>query len=325
MIAVAGSINWDIVVRVPHLPQVGETVLGSGASSGLGGKGANQAVAAARASAAGDSITGNRVRLIGSVGSDGFGGSARRVLEAEGLDLEHLHSDETSTGIALIGVDALGQNSIMLAPGANHSLQPEAVDQQAFEATDLLLVQLEIPLEIALIALRNARAIGVRTVLNASPVPSQSTSSLLVDVDVLLVNEVEAGQLLDRPRPATPTQALEYARLLHSHGPAVVLTLGADGAVWCDASGCGHAPGHTITVLDTTGAGDAFAGALAVALGETSSLERAVRFSNAAGALAATREGAAASSPNRSEIESFLRQSEHRCNGPHQVDLKEHT
>jgi ribokinase len=200
VIAVVGSVNWDIAVRVPHLPQVGETVLGTGARSGLGGKGANQAVAAARASTTEDLKT-NRIRLIGRVGRDEFGRSARRALEAAGLDLEHLDDDATGTGIALIGVDPIGQNSIMIAPGANHAIRPEAVNRRAFAGVHLLVVQLEIPLEIALAALRNARALGVRTLLNASPVPSQLSSSLLGDVDVLLVNEVEAGQLLDRPRP----------------------------------------------------------------------------------------------------------------------------
>ena len=298
MIAVVGSVNWDIAARVDHLPRPGETVKGSSLASSLGGKGANQAVAAARA--------GGRVRLIARVGSDGFGASARKVLEREGLDLSRLEPTQSATGVALIGVDETGQNSIIIAPGANQGLLPEAIDRAALDGVRVLLAQLEVPLGTVQAALQVARTAGVRTVLNASPTLDALGPEFLKNVDVLLVNEVETAQLLGRPEPQTLDDALECARALQTHVTSVVLTLGARGAVWREVNGTGHEAGRRVRAVDTTGAGDAFAGALTVALEEGASLAQAVAFANAAGALAATRPGAATSAPTRTEIETML-------------------
>ena len=295
MISVVGSVNWDLRVRVPALPHPGETALGVDMSQGLGGKGANQAVAASRAGAP--------VTLIGAVGADHFGHLARTVLGQDPLNLDFLQTVAAATGVALIGVDDEGNNSILVAPGANAQW---AFDPASLAGTALLLTQLEFPLDTACAALQAARSLGARTVLNASPVPAGMAADVLALADVLVVNEPEAATLVPEA-PGGVLGALEAARLLRTHCSAVVITLGRHGAVWADQRGQGHVPSPEVQALDTTGAGDAFAGALCAALHEGADLYTAVRFACAAGASAATRPGAASSAPRRPEIEARLR------------------
>jgi ribokinase len=295
MISVVGSINWDRVLRVPHLPLPGETVAGTELLEGLGGKGANQAVAAKRA--------GGQVTFFASVGDDEAGHSATQILKQEGIILE-LYTSRLPTGTALIGVNADGQNSIMIYPGANADLSLTSVSLERLGR--FVLLQLELSKETWQHAVRLAKQKGSVVVVNASPLSSDVTLEDFAGVDVLIVNEVEAGQLLGGSRATNAPQALEYARRLQRVCPAVVITLGAEGAIWAQDKQTGVSQGYPVNVVDTTGAGDAFAGALVVALSEGHAIADGVRFANAAGALATLSAGAGTSAARREDILAFL-------------------
>jgi ribokinase len=298
MIVVVGSLNMDLVVRVPSFPAPGETLLGSDYARHPGGKGANQAVAAARA--------GGRVAMIGRVGRDAFGEALTRGLAVDGVQAHAvLAIAGVPTGVAFISVDAAGQNCIIVSPGANARLAPEDVLPADVEGAEVVLLQLEIPLETALRAAHLGRRAGARVVLNLAPAHAIEPRRLR-DVDVLLVNESEAaavgGATLEQVARDPERAAAELAALV----PAVVLTLGAAGAAWADGGAAGIVPGFAVDVVDTTAAGDAFAGALAVRLAAGVPLADAVRFANAAGALAATRPGAQPSLPTAEAIARLL-------------------
>lgn len=300
-IVVVGSLNMDLVVQAPHIPVPGETVMGHDFGTFPGGKGANQAVAAAR--------LGAEVTLVGRVGADEFGQRLLRRLETEGVDVKHVGVDEqAATGIALITLEASGENSIVVAPGANMRLLPTDVvaTWQDLEGVDALVMPLESPLESVIAAAGLARKRGIRVMLN--PAPAQPLpATLLEQVDVLVPNESEAAALTGMP-VETLAQAEAAAHKLSARGAgAVVLTLGARGALLLGADGVGqHFPAHRIQVVDTTAAGDAFVGALTVALAEGQPLERAVRWGNGAGALATTKLGAQPSLPGRGGMEGLV-------------------
>ena len=297
-IVVVGSSNTDMVVRVPHLPAPGETVLGGSFLMAAGGKGANQAVAAAR--------LGAQVKLVARVGQDVFGEAALLGLEREGIDTQHISVDlETASGVALITVDDTGENSIAVAPGANRRLSPTDVQraQAAILDADVLLLQLEVPLETVQMAAELAHQAGVRVILNPAPAPgSPLPPALLVCVDVLTPNEKEAGDLTGAP----DSLGQAARRLLDMGVEAVVITLGARGALIATPEGQQTVPGFPVEAVDTTAAGDAFNGGLAAALAEGRPLAEAVRFANACGALAATRLGAQPSLPTAEEVDVFL-------------------
>lgn len=297
MILVVGSLNMDLVLQVEHLPTPGETVLGGAYEAFPGGKGANQAVAAAR--------LGGQVRMVGRVGEDAFGRALKAGLKREGVDVGGVLPTLGPSGVAFILVDPKGQNQIAVAPGANGRLLPQDLTEAAFQGIQVVLLQLEIPLETALRALSLGRAAGARTLLNAAParpLPPEAWAQ----TDLLLVNEGEGAALLGADPPRTPEEALALARRLRAQGPGVVLTLGAQGVVWA-LEGEGHLPAFPVQAVDTTAAGDAFAGALAVALDEGWPWAEALRFACAAGALAAARTGAQPSLPRRAEVEALLR------------------
>lgn len=296
MIVVVGSLNMDLVLRVARLPRPGETVLGEAYETHPGGKGANQAVAAAR--------LGGRVRMLGRIGEDGFGRTLKASLVQEGVDVSWVRETPGPSGAAFILVDPAGQNQIAVAPGANARLAPGDLPETAFREAKVLLLQLEIPLETVAQAVALGRNAGSRILLNAAPA-QKLPSSVWQEVDLLLVNEVEAAQLAEASLPRTPEEALNLARRLRRLVPQVVLTLGAQGAVWSGEEE-GHLPAFAVRAVDTTAAGDAFAGALAVALAEGMRMRVALRFASAAGALATTRPGAQPSLPFRSEVEAFL-------------------
>jgi len=294
-IVVVGSINMDLVVRAPHLPQPGETIIGSDFKTFPGGKGANQAVAAAR--------LGGHVKMIGRVGNDAFGTQLLRTLHDDRIDTTFVQRDaEAPSGVALITVEEAGQNTIVVASGANARVTPADVDAAAaaFEGAAVLLLQLECPLPTVRHAIEAARQHQVRVILN--PAPSQPLDvQLLSQVDYLVPNQIELALL-------TQADALEEGvqRLKALGIKQVVVTLGGDGAAVFDNDQAYQLPPHQVNVVDTTAAGDAFVGGFAVALVESKSTRAAAEWGNAAGALAVTRAGAQPSLPARAELAGFL-------------------
>lgn len=304
-IVVLGSLNMDFVVRTEHLPSPGETVLGKAFQMIPGGKGANQACAAGRL--ASSAI----VRMVGRVGHDIFADQLRASLTAAGVDVSAVTAARNeATGVALIGVDAGGQNTIIVASGANAEFPASDVEdlRASFLHSGYALFQLETPLETVEAALRLARSEGAKTILD--PAPAQPLSpELLTAVDILTPNESEACILLGRPVGRVCMEDAEgLAREVLAKGPAsVILKLGENGCLFVDRGTEFHAPGFRVDAKDTTGAGDTFNGALAVALTEGRSMADALRFANAAAAISVTRIGAQASIPSRSEVDEFLR------------------
>jgi ribokinase len=301
-IVVVGSLNMDFVVGVDRLPAPGETVLGRDFHMLPGGKGANQACAAAKLAT--DSV---QVRMIGHVGYDTFGDHLKATVSAAGVDVSAVHATRShATGVALISVDASGQNCIVVAPGANRALiasEAEAM-RSVFRGARLVLFQLESPLDTVAAALRIAREEGARTILDPAPaVPL--TTELLAMVDILTPNESEASLLLGLPpQRVSICNAPALAGALKARGPAaVVLKLGDQGCFYSDADAEIHCPAVSVTARDTTAAGDVFNGALAVALAEDRPIAVALRFANAAAAISVTRPGAQASIPSRAEVQ----------------------
>jgi ribokinase len=282
-LVVLGSANRDYTVVVERHPQPGETVLGGAASVATGGKGANQAVAAASAGV--DTV------FLAAVGDDSVGGDILSDLEASGIDVSHVVRAPVATGIALITVTHSGENSIVVAAGANASLDATAVAALVTElAPGVLLAQREIPVAVVEAAAHAGEALGTRFVLNLSP--SQYVSPHLVSLaDPLIVNESEASDLANSVIDS-PVDAETIARRLLATSRSVVLTLGGEGVVLATPDSVVHLPAEQVPVVDTTGAGDAFAGALAAALASGSTLEDAVRAGSAAGAAAVQHVGA---------------------------------
>ncbi len=298
MIVVVGSLNVDLVVRVPRFPAAGETLLGGDYARHPGGKGANQAVAAARAGA--------RTRMVGRVGNDDFGAWLAQGLQADGVEHGDVRAlDGVPTGVAFISVDPDAQNCIIVSPGANARLEPSDITPGAFEGARVVLLQLEVPLATVLEAARLGRAAGARVVLNLAPAQPLAAEALR-DVDVLLVNEHEAALLLGDTDDAVRVTPERAARRLGEVVPSVVVTLGARGAVWAEGGESGTVPGFAVEAVDTTAAGDAFAGALGAALADGRRVRDALRFASAAGALAVTTPGAQPSLPHADAINAFL-------------------
>ena len=304
-IVVTGSLNMDFVVEVERLPAPGETVLGRGFQMIPGGKGANQACAAGKLG--GGAV---EVRMIGRVGYDVFGDHLKASLSAAGVDVQSVHGTKSQpTGVALIWVERKGQNSIVVASGANHELAAADVEgmRRIFRGARFALFQLETPLDTVSAALALARSEGLRTILD--PAPAQALpEALLANVDILTPNETEALILLGRPPARVPAgDAPELARCLRQLGPqTVILKLGDQGCWLSSPEAEGHYPAFPVEVRDTTAAGDTFNGALAVALAEGASTGEAIRFANAAAAISVTRLGAQSSVPTRAEADALL-------------------
>jgi ribokinase len=306
-VVVVGSANTDLVVRAPHLPTPGETVLGSALQATFGGKGANQAVAARRAGAG--------VALLARLGRDAYGQEYAAHLRREGVDIAGVQLDDSlPSGVALITVDRHGQNLITVAPGANAALTPDALDglTERLASARVLLTQLETPLETVETALRRARAAGVTTVLN--PAPARRIPARLARlVDILVPNAGEAALLCGQP-VHTLRQAHTAARQLRQQGyRTAVITLGKRGLVYTDGEDTTHLPGHEIQASDTTAAGDTFVGYLACALAQGQALQPALTFANAAAALAVTRAGAQPSIPHRRDVQRFQTANQQRA------------
>ena len=293
-IVVVGSANMDLVVNAPVLPGPGETVMGDRFVTVPGGKGANQAIAAARA--------GGGCAFIGAVGLDGFGEVLRQTLVASGVDVARLRSVPGPSGVALIAVDVMGENLIVVAPGANATLtRLDVQDRMAVEAADVLLCQLETPLPAVAQAAAAARTAGTTVVLNAAPA-RPLPAELLAAVDILVVNQHEAAVIA-----GSSQDPLEGLLALV---PRVVVTLGAAGAAYADREGTRlEVPAPKVEAVDTTASGDAFTGALAVAWSRGWPVAEALRWACAAGALCATRPGASTALPIAAEIDELYRAS----------------
>jgi ribokinase len=287
-VVVVGSVNADLVISVDRRPAAGETVLGSDLAIHPGGKGANQAVAAAR--------LGGRVAFLGRAGTDGNGDLVRAALRGDGVDLSRLITTDAPTGVALITLGPDGDNSIIVSPGANSRVSAEDVAAAGalFEGASVVSLQLEIPLPAVVSAARAAAAAGARIVFNLSPA-AEVPGELLASCDPLVVNEHEAAFL----------GATDPAGLLARGPKSVVITRGAKGAVVADASGVTEVPSPAVKVIDTTGAGDAFTGALSLRLARGHALADAARFAARVGAAAVRRPGAQSSFPTLAEVETL--------------------
>jgi ribokinase len=299
---VVGSINRDIVAYVPRLPRPGETVLGTRGALFPGGKGANQAVAIARLD--------GPCRMIGCVGADSFGADMRAFLADENIDVSGVAvRDGQATGFALITVDGTGENSITVVPGANHAW-PKWGTQLQFAAGDIVVAQLEVPVQVVISAFTSARAVGAETVLN--PAPYQSLpDDLMAATSTLVLNETEFAELAGFQGSVDIedlTALGAQLKRVSGRGPSrVILTLGARGAlVWARGEPIVRVSGHRVEARDATGAGDCFVGAFVSARLRGEGFAVAARFANGAAALSVMRDGAAMSYPRRTDVEAFL-------------------
>lgn len=300
-IVVVGSINMDLVVRLARLPRPGETIIGREALEIPGGKGANQAVAAARLEA--------DVSMIARVGDDAFGQRLRTGLQQEGVDVSRvIVTPDCASGLAIVAVEDSGENAITVLPGANGRLTTHDVRDASdlIRDADVLLLQLEVPLETVLAAIELADQHGTLVILDPAPAPESFPLNLL-SVAVACPNETEATALTGIPI-TTLEDAARAARRLRELGTRhAVITLGRQGALICGPDDrCETIPSFAITAVDTTAAGDAFAAALGVSLARGKTISDAVKFACAAGALAATRAGAQPAMPTAAEVTRFL-------------------
>ncbi|MDJ0269124.1 MAG: ribokinase [Aigarchaeota archaeon] len=299
-IAVLGATHVDYTLVVERLPRVGETVIGGELKFSLGGKGANQAVAASR--------LGAETFFISRVGEDALGGVAIEGLRKNNVHTEYVYADpDHPTGIALIFVDREGRNMIGVAPGVDEHITPNDVDnaREALSRAAVFLTQLEIPVATVEYAVREVKRMGKTVILNPAPA-KPLPESLLSCVDILTPNEVELAMLTNE-QPKTQNGVISAARKLIDNGVgAVVVTLGAEGALLVTEEAELHIRGVRVSAVDTTGAGDAFNAAMAVMLARGRELDEAVRYANYAGALATTKLGAQEALPTIEELERFL-------------------
>ncbi len=297
MIVVVGSINLDLIADVERLPAPGETVPGETFRSTPGGKGANQALAAARAGAS--------VRMVGAVGKDAFAAEALALLKTGGVDLTGVREVHAATGVALIFVDAKGENVIVVVPGANGTVVPGDLAQSVLQARDVVLLQHEIPLQTVEAALTATREAGARSVLNTAPFRPEA-APLLAQADYIVANETEFDLYADTLGLMGGDRETRMLNLGEATGRTIVVTLGADGVVAVEGGEILRAASLPVTPVDTVGAGDTFCGYLAAALADGLPLETALRRAAAAGALACTKAGAQPSIPSAGEVDEVL-------------------
>jgi len=298
-----GSVTWDVAAFASRLPKPGETLLGSGYAQGLGGKGANQAAAAAR--------LGAESHFFGRIGQDPFGQSVKSAFGEFSLDPSGLAQDReaaTALGVILIGQD--GENAIIQAPGANRTVSAADVTRAlpAIADAKAVLLQLEVPLETTLAAARAARSAGAWVILDPAPAPQDGLpGSIFMAMDILTPNEIEAETYAGfRPTDSESGQSAAQ-RLVDLGAPTAIVTMGAAGCAWAsETAPSGYTPAFPVNAIDTVAAGDSFNAALAVALAEGKPLKPAIHFASAAGALATTAVGAAAAAPGRDAVEGLI-------------------
>lgn len=298
-VAVVGSLNIDLVIELDRMPNPGETVFGSSLERHPGGKGLNQAVAAARLE--------SEVHMIGAVGDDGSGDWLMDVVRREGVRSEGIVTARGTSGTALIEVDAQGENRIIVIPGANDQVSPHDVSDhlRSLAAVDVVLTQGEVPIDVMIAAAEAGQKIGAQVVVNPAPVRDYP-KELLANVDILVPNEHEAQEMTGLPTD-NMVDAVEAAQALQERGPScVIITRGEKGAVWSSAEGSGQAAAFKVSAVDTVAAGDAFCGGLAAGLARGVSLAEAMRWASAAGALAATGRGAVPSLPSLTQVTELL-------------------
>lgn len=298
-IVVVGSINIDLVARMRRLPKPGETVSGEIFQTIPGGKGANQAIAAAR--------LGAQVKIVGRVGDDEFAGILRKNLVSDGIDTTYvIETRDCASGVAMIGVEVSGANSIVVIPGANGKLSVADIElcRATISSADALIVQLETPISTVRAAIGIARERGVLTVLDPAPVPSEKLPSELFSVDVISPNQTEAEELVGVPVHDWESAGFAAVRLQKLGAKNVVVKLGSLGALVCTQDGAvSRVLARSAEIVDTTAAGDAFTAAMAVAICEGRSLVDSVKFGTLAGTLACTKFGAQPSMPTRSDVD----------------------
>ena len=298
-VVVIGSLNMDLVTRAPRLPRGGETLIGESFATVSGGKGANQAVAAAR--------LGAQVSMVGCVGNDAYGETLRGALLAEQIDCQAVSTVEDSSGVALIVVDDNSQNAIVIVAGANGSLTPEVIDRfdAVLQAADVIICQLEVPDATVGHALKRGRELGKTVILNPAPASRPLPADWYAAIDYLIPNESEATALSGLPVDSLSTAKTAATRLIAMGAGKVIITLGAQGSVLADGTRFEHFPAEKVKAVDTTAAGDTFVGGFAAALATGKSEVDAIRFGQIAAALSVTRAGAQPSIPTLTDVQAF--------------------
>jgi ribokinase len=298
-VVVIGSLNMDLVTRAPRLPVGGETLIGHSFATVSGGKGANQAVAAAR--------LGAQVAMVGCVGDDDYGVQLRDALLAEQIDCQAVSTVDGSSGVALIVVDDNSQNAIVIVAGANGAMTPAVIDRfdAVLQAADVIICQLEIPDATVGHALKRARALGKIVILNPAPASRPLPADWFAAIDYLIPNESEAAALSGMPVDSLQTAESAATRLIAMGAGKVIVTLGAQGSLFANGQGFEHFPAPKVQAVDTTAAGDTFVGGFAAALASGQSEASAIRYGQIAAALSVTRAGAQPSIPTISDVKAF--------------------
>jgi ribokinase len=289
----------DLVTRAPRLPKGGETLIGHSFATVSGGKGANQAVAAAR--------LGAQVAMVGCVGNDDYGVQLRDALLAEQIDCQAVSTVEDSSGVALIVVDDNSQNAIVIVAGANGAMTPAVIDRfdAVLQAADVIICQLEIPDATVGHALKRARALGKTVILNPAPASRPLPADWFVAIDYLIPNESEAAALSGLPVDSLQSAESAASQLIAMGAGKVIITLGAQGSLFANGKGFEHFPAPKVKAVDTTAAGDTFVGGFAAALASGKSEAEAIRYGQVAAALSVTRAGAQPSIPAMSDVQAF--------------------
>ncbi|WP_426206330.1 ribokinase [Pseudomonas sp. TWP3-1] len=298
-VVVIGSLNMDLVTRAPRLPRGGETLIGHSFATVSGGKGANQAVAAAR--------LGAQVAMVGCVGNDPYGVQLREALLADHIDCLAVSVVEDSSGVALIVVDDNSQNAIVIVAGANGALTPAVVDRfdAVLQAADVIICQLEIPDATVGHALKRGRELGKIVILNPAPASRPLPADWYASIDYLIPNESEAAALSGLPVDSLQTAEVAASHLISMGAGKVIITLGAEGSLFANGTGFEHFPAPRVKAVDTTAAGDTFVGGFAAALASGKTEADAIRYGQVAAALSVTRAGAQPSIPTSSEVQAF--------------------